>query len=161
MGGATPPIDSDENPVVRDGLEVWERLKAASRMTLKDWLIVGAALVEGRTHAIAAAKTNKPSGPKYSQQFHFWMEINGFAEIDKATRSKLLWLMESWPQVEKWLEGKTKAERVKWNHPHTIWVAFRCTKRGIKAVLEKAEAPIPNPKDLPPGALCQPFEADR
>jgi hypothetical protein len=121
-------------------------------MTWEKWKEVGAAAMVGRRHAMALAKTSKPAGKRYNEAFGFWVKTRGFDEIDPADLTKLLSLMGNLEQIEKWLAGKTDAQRASWNHPSTIWRVSRCKDRGIEADNQKRETPTPNPKDLPPPA---------
>jgi hypothetical protein len=148
MGGATPPNDPEDDRIER-GRQAWKSLKEAGRTTWENWLIVGEALKVGRSHAMERAKTDKPRGKRYAEEFHYWLQIHGFDAIDKSDRRKLLLCMED-PRIEKWREGLTEEQRASWNHPSTVWRVSRCKTRGINAVNEKVEAPIPNPNDLPP-----------
>lgn len=159
IGRAALPNDEDpdDDPVVC-GQEAWKRLKAAGRTSWEDWKLIGKALMVGRQHAMEAAKTNRPVGKRYTEAFHFWLQTRGFDAIEKADRAKLLSIMVDLARIEKWREGLTEAQRTAWNHPSTVWRVSRCKDRGIDAVNEKAEAPIPNPKDLPPPV--EEFEED-
>jgi hypothetical protein len=150
---------ADKDPDVARGLQAWQRLKEAGRTSWADWILIGIALMAGRQYAMEIAKTNKLKSKRYIQAFHYWLETRGFLEIDKADRVKLLSIMEDLERIEKWREGLTEAQRAAWNHPSTVWRVSRCKDRGIDAVNAKAEAPIPNPKDLPQPA--DQFEEDK
>ena len=139
----------DADKVVVRGQEAWKFLKETGRTTWDQWKVVGQALLVGRHHALKVAKTNKPNGKRYAEAFNFWLQGHGFDAIEKADRHKLLSIMAELPRIEKWREGLTDAQRAAWNHPSTVWRVSRCKDRGIDAVNKKAEAPIPNPKDLP------------
>jgi hypothetical protein len=164
VGRATLPIiteNSDEtngtinptNDAVVRGQEAWKCLKETGRTTWEQWKVVGQALLVGRHHAMEVAKIKTPNGKRYSEAFHFWLQSHGFDAIEKADRHKLLSIMEDLERIEKWREGLTEAQRVAWNHPSTVWrISQYCKDRGIDAVNRKAEAPIPNPQDLPPPA---------
>ena len=56
--------------------------------------------------------------------------------------------METLDRIEQWRATLTEGQRVAWNAPSTVWRVAHCKTRGMKAVLEKTEAPIPNPSDL-------------
>jgi hypothetical protein len=135
QGGAAPPTDEHDDAVER-GRQAWKSLKET-----------------GRTHAMEVAQTKKPNGAKYAEAFNVWLMERNFDDIDKSDRAKLLSIMEDLERIERWRERLTEAQRVAWNHPSTIWRIARCKNRGIEAVNEKSEAPIPNPKDLPPASI--------
>jgi hypothetical protein len=149
MGGAAPLIDEPDNDPIARGVQAWERLKEAGRTSWDDWKIVGAALMLGHTYAMQAAN-NKTCGKRYTEKMHFFLLETGFDAIDKSDRGKLLKIMADLPRIEKWRERLTDGQRAAWNHPSTVWRISRCKDRGIEAVFEKAEKPIPDPKDLPP-----------
>jgi hypothetical protein len=118
---ATPLNEEDPDDPVVCGQKAWQRLKDAGRTSWNDWKLIGAALMAGRRRAMEAAKTNKPVGKRYNEAFNFWMQTRGFDEIDKSDRAKLLLIMTDLDRIEKWLAGKTEAERASWNHPSTVW----------------------------------------
>ena len=72
--------------IVRLGQEAMARL----RRGWNDWLAIGEALQVGQTASMQAAHTNKPTGRRYEKIMTEWLVANGFKEIDKGTRSRLL-----------------------------------------------------------------------
>jgi hypothetical protein len=159
QGGAAPPTDAHDDAVER-GRQAWKSLKETGRTSWEKWKIVGEALMIGRTHAMEVAKTNKPNGSRYSEAFNVWMMERDFDDIDGSDRAKLLSIMGDLDKYEKWRERLTEGQRAAWNAPSTVWKIARCKDRGIEAMNEKAEAPIPNPKDLPPAAEEKDIEED-
>lgn len=160
MGGAALPTitnDPDDDHIER-GKQAWKRLKEAGRNSWEEWKLIGTALMTGREHAMAVAKTKK-NGKRYSEQFNIWLQIYDFHTIDKADRTKLLSIMEDLERIEKWRARLTEGQRAAWNAPSTVWRISRCKTRGIKAVIEKEEAPTPNVKDLSPQA-AEKFEEE-
>ena len=55
--------------IVRQGRAAWERLKKGNG-DWADWILVGAALLEGRKIAMRNARTDRPSGTGYVQALH-------------------------------------------------------------------------------------------
>jgi hypothetical protein len=146
VGGAAPPT-TDEDPVVVAGREAWKRRKTDASWA--DWKLIGEALLVGRRAAMLAAGTNEPSGKRYINQFHFWLQKRGFGDLDKADRSKLLALMENLSAVEAWRAGLSEADRLRQNHPSAIWRAWKCPNRGGRFRRERDEG-----KTAPDGVVA-------
>ena len=144
MGGVAPPtnevaangdavsIKTEDDDVVALGREAWLRLKLNPRKTLEDWKQAGSALLVG--HELAKRHAGKANGQKYSSFFHPWLKTNGFSDMDKDDRAKLIWVMNYLEEVEAWLETRSESERARWAHPYTIWVKARCRQRGLRTV---------------------------
>lgn len=131
LNGAPPPLADD--PVAL-GREAWERRKADARASWEDWLAIGEALMVGRQQAMAEANTNRPAGKGYNQQFHHWLQIHGFDDIDGSDRSKLMWLIDRRDEVEEWRAEMTPGQRAAWNHPSTVARVAKCAERGLPSV---------------------------
>lgn len=141
VGGVAPPtnevaangdavsIKTEDDDVVALGREAWLRLKLNPRKTLEDWKQAGSALLVG--HELAKRHAGKANGQKYSSFFHPWLKTNGFSDMDKDDRAKLIWVMNYLEEVEAWLETRSESERARWAHPYTIWVKARCRQRGL------------------------------
>src|SRR5262245_21963507 len=123
--GASPVIIEQSDPIAL-GREAWARLQNAKAWD--DWLLVGRALEIGRKEAMARARTNKPRGRRYNDEFSGWLQTHGF-DLDESDRAKLLFLVERLPQVEEYLATLTQAKRASLNHPSAVWRAFRCPDR--------------------------------
>jgi hypothetical protein len=104
--------------IVRAGQAALKRLTDCE--TWNDWLLVGEALVIGRSEAMRAAHIKEPIGSKYNKEFGIWLTANNFHAIDKSTRSRLLDCMEHRAEIEAWRKIITPDERMKYNHPHTV-----------------------------------------
>ena len=74
-----------------------------------------------------------------------WLVANGFKEIDKGVRSRLLECLRHRDEVERWRQGLTDGERFRFNHPNTV---LRRWKKTITAT-----APNPEPKPSPVAKL--------
>ena len=112
MGGAALPTitnDPDDDHIER-GKQAWKRLKEAGRNSWEEWKLIGTALMTGREHAMAVAKTKK-NGKRYSEQFNIWLQIHDFHTIDKADRTKLLSIMEDLERIEKWRAADRRTAR--------------------------------------------------
>ncbi len=108
---------------IRAGQEAWHRL--SSGHTRQDWLLVGKACQLLRAEAMLTAHANRPEGRRYNQEFSDLLKANGFAAIDKATRSKLFFILDNIAGIEKWLATVPANKRLELNHPHTIWRAYQ------------------------------------
>jgi len=110
-------------PKTEAGQRAWARLKTSQ--TWSDWKVLGAAIAEGRTVAMAEAKTNKPEGRRYNEAFSAWLIKYGFADLEKATRARLLACMENLDAIEAWLAQQEITKRLRLNHPVTVWNAWK------------------------------------
>jgi hypothetical protein len=84
-------------------------------------MAVGEALDIGRTECMRLAYTNEPRGRAYNEAFSKWLTENGFADIDKGTRSRLAEIMANRPAIEAWRATLASNERQRTNHPNSIW----------------------------------------
>jgi hypothetical protein len=103
---------------IQAGQAAWQRLNDCQ--TWNDWLLVGEALLVGRSEAMTAARTNKPEGRRYNEEMAAWLKATNFTNIDKGTRSRLLDCIEHRAEIEKWRATLTTTERLKINHPTSI-----------------------------------------
>jgi hypothetical protein len=132
LGCAVQPNLDDQ---VRIGREAWLRL--TNNPTFTDWLLVGDALLAGRTEAMRTAHTNSPQGSRYNREYSSWLKANKFDGIDKSTRSRLLECLKHRPKIEAWLATLTTGEHLKLNHPAVI------LRRWQRTIVKKPDATAP------------------
>ena len=117
------PDDRLDNPTeeeaIRLGIAAWDRLRGNS--TFADWIVVGAAHRFGRTTAMHDARTNKPEGGGYNAAFAAWARKFGFADLDKGDRARLFNVMDNLKEIGAWLDKLPLKERLRLNHPSSIW----------------------------------------
>jgi hypothetical protein len=101
--------------VVRLGQEAMTR----KRRAWDDWLAIADALEAGRGEVMRSLHTNT-NDRRYEKAMGAWLVANGFKEINKATRSRLLDCLKHKIEIEKWRSRLTDAERFKFNHPDTV-----------------------------------------
>jgi hypothetical protein len=130
LGCATQPSDP-----IKAGQQAWARLQA--HQTWEDWMAVGFALAEGRTKAMAAAKTNQPRGSCYNKIYSGWLGARGF-DLGKSTRARLLECTENIGAINAWLQTLKADKRLKLNHPTTVLSAW---KRSTAPKSEPDEKP--------------------
>jgi hypothetical protein len=111
--------ESDADRIARQGKEAWMRLK--KNKNWNDWLQVGEALVVGRDWAMHEAGTNRPEGKGYNTQFGAWLTKYKLDDMDKGDRSRLFKVMDNRGAVEQWRDTLTLPERMKLNHPNSVW----------------------------------------
>ena len=122
LGRAEQPKSAE---CIRAAQEAWRRL--SSGHTRQDWLLVGKACLLLRIEAMRTAHTNRPEGRRYNQEYSGLLKANGFDGVDKATRSKLFFLLDNIAEIEGWLATVPANKRLELNHPHTIWRAYQRT----------------------------------
>jgi hypothetical protein len=126
----------------RQAAEAWSRLTRGQ--CLADWLAVGASLAADRAEAMREAHSNQPRGPGYSEAFKRLLSRRPFADLEKTTRARLLQVMEHLAEIQEWLGTLTLSQRLKINHPHTIWKAW------------KKATQVPDPdKPKPPSRMAE------
>jgi hypothetical protein len=126
---------SQNNPTYSPAEKVRSGQEAMSRLcrTWDDWTAIGEALQIGQTEAMRAVGTNQPSGFRYEKAMGEWLLANGFKEIDKATRSRLLECVRHQNEIETWRARLTQEERFRFNHPNTVirkWKAAAVATNG-------------------------------
>src|SRR6516162_2676481 len=112
-------IDDKQRQVCTAGSKAWVRLK--KNKTWSDWLAVGAALQIGREVSMHYAGVNKPEGKGYNIAFGEWLTEYKLDDMDKADRSRLFSVMDELPRIEEWRRTLTTTERLRLNHPSTVW----------------------------------------
>jgi hypothetical protein len=131
------PSTADE--IVRRGTEAMER----RRRGFQDWIDIAEALQIGRTEVMRAVHTNEPKGKRYEKAMGEWLIANGFKEIDKGTRKRLLECLEHRAAIEKWRTTLTDSERFHINHPDVV-----LRKWKAKTVVPKPNAPPKQPSPM-------------
>jgi hypothetical protein len=115
-------FEKDADKVGRAGQAAMARLKKDK--TWGDWLLVGEALVMGRTVAMRQAETNRPEGRAYTEIFSQWLKHYKLDEqssgLDKSARSKIFTVMEHRPEIEIWRATLGQVKRLDLNHPVTV-----------------------------------------
>jgi hypothetical protein len=119
-------IDDKQRQVCTAGSKAWVRLK--KNKTWSDWLAVGAALQVGREWAMRSAGVNKPEGKGYNQCFGEWLTEYGLDDMDKGDRSRLFNVMDNLPAIEEYRKTLTTTERLKLNHPSTVWRKWKSSQ---------------------------------
>ena len=130
--------DNLELEAVNHGRDAWQRLK--KDQTFEDWLLVGQALEIGR--GWARRRANAPSGRGFNEAFSGWLTDNGFAEIDKGTRSRLGDIIEHRAEIEAWRQKLSLRERLRKNHPNSVWRGWEADKRkdGLATTADENKA---------------------
>jgi hypothetical protein len=141
------PSASDDE-VVRRGQEAWAR----QRRAFEDWMAIAEALQIGRGDVMRDVHTNQPTGKWYEKAMAAWLVANGFKEIDKGARNRLLECLKHRIEIEKWRARLTDTERFRFNHPDTVL-------RKWKAATVIAD-PNAAPKPLSPQAKMKEVNID-
>jgi hypothetical protein len=123
---------------VAHGREAWGRIKSDS--TWEDWVLVGQALDIGRGEAMRRTGSNQPRGRGYNEAFSAWLQKNGFAEIDKGTRSRLAECMEHRAEIEQFRADLGLGERLRLNHPNSVWRHWRSSIKVKEPAARKKPA---------------------
>lgn len=136
------PTDPEQSSI-REGQEALQRL--GRDLTWPDWPHVGAALQIGRRRAMHEAGVNLPVGRRYNVLFAAWLSNFGFANLDKADRSRLLAVMDHLDEIQAWRATLTPTQRLRLNHPSAVLRKWK-----------SAQAVAPNQNsELSPIKKCQ------
>jgi hypothetical protein len=111
-------FEKDADRIGRAGRDAMGRLKRDKNWG--DWLLVGEALVMGRTVAMNAAQTNRPEGRAYTEIFSQWLKMYKLDTIDQSARSKIFTVMQHRVEIEAWRATLTQLQRLELNHPVTV-----------------------------------------
>jgi hypothetical protein len=135
-----PDLGCTVQPKTEAGQRAWARLKTSQ--TWSDWKVLGIAIAEGRTVAMAEAKTNKPEGRAYNKAFSTLLIKQGFADLEKATRARLLRCVENLDAIEAWLAQQEPAKRLRLNHPVTVWNSWKRATKPQPAIESEIETTV-------------------
>ena len=130
---------------VAQGRAAWERIKSRSKPMFDDWLLIGTALVLGRSICMAAAGIEVPYGPRYHAQIKRWLAENGLSDLDSHERLGAIFCAENQAKIEKWRAGLPEVARLRANHPNTILKHFRMgtvpQRQGPKTTCARIDRP--------------------
>jgi hypothetical protein len=137
-----PTHSADEQPAtaaIRRGQEAWSRLRAG--LTWSDWVAVGLAHVIGRTTAMRDGHVNKPNGRSYNAAFSAWQKKFGFEGLDKGDRARLFDVVDHLKEINGWLEKLPESERLRLNHPSSVWRRWKAATAAPKPDAEPKLSP--------------------
>jgi hypothetical protein len=143
--------DSRSQPAIITAAQEAAR-RLMSGQAWDDWKLVGRAAQALRAQAMVEAGTNKPEGKRYDAAFG---QMLVDVKLDKllggrehtALRCRLLELMNSIDDVEKWRATLPTNKRVEWNYPLTIYKHWQRTKVPIVAPADKPPSPMAKLKE--------------
>jgi len=134
------PPSTTVKPQISDGLcchnpsglkvRLGQEAMARQRRRWDDFMIIAEALDVGRTEVMRDLHTNQPTGRRYEKAMGEWLVANGFKDIDKGARCRLLECLRVREQIERWRALLTDSERFKLNHPDAVlrkWKAATAT----------------------------------
>ena len=116
--------------VCRQGQEAWKNLQ--NEQNYNDWIKVGEALQIGRTQAMAEAGVNTPSGKGYNIAFGKWLKKYQLDTMDSGDRTRLFDIMANKVPIEEWRSTLPLTERLKLNHPNSIWRKWKAREQAKK-----------------------------
>jgi hypothetical protein len=107
------------------GRAAWARIKENARTSWNDWVLIGKALIAGRSEAMKAAKINRPFGATYVRIFGAWLREHELDGIDTQQRYRCILCTENLRAIEEWRATLDDKKRNAWNHPGAIWAHWR------------------------------------
>ena len=129
------------NPSINEKVRVGQEAMARKRRGWADWMAIAEALQVGRAELMRDVHSNQAAGRRYEKAMADWLVANGFKEIDKSVRSRLLECLKHRTEIEQWLSRLTEGERFRFNHPNTVLKRWK----GSTAVPNLNAAPKPSP----------------
>jgi hypothetical protein len=123
-------FDDRKRQICKAGTAAWVRLK--KKKAWIDWLTVGEALRIGREEAMRRAGVNRPEGKGYNMAFGKWLADYKLDDMDKADRSRLFNVMDEIGRIEEWRKTLTTTERLRLNHPSTVWRKWKATQEPAR-----------------------------
>jgi hypothetical protein len=142
------------NPSITDKIRIGQEAMARKRRGWADWIAIGEALHVGRAEVMRDAHANQPAGRRYEKAMAEWLVANGFTEIDKGVRSRLLECLQHRTEIDQWLSRLTDSERFRFNHPNIVLKRWK----GSTVVPDPNVAPKPSPYALLKNAHAQLIE---
>ena len=110
---------------VSEGRAAWQRIKTTARTSWNDWVLIGKALIAGRSEAMKAAKINRPFGATYVRIFGAFLREHGFDGIDTQQRYRAIVCIENLQAIEEFRAKLDEKKRNAWNHPGAVWAHWR------------------------------------
>jgi hypothetical protein len=120
------------------------------------WIAVGRGLQECQHMALSQTHSNDMTSHAARIAMANILKKERLDRIDKGDRSVLLRVMEKLPEITKWQATLSTSERVRYNHPRSVWARFQKATvvprpqptpegeepapRGYKAALAEAES---------------------
>jgi hypothetical protein len=154
MGVKHPDGLNCVNPSINEKVRIGQEAMARKRRGWPDWIAIGEALQEGRAEVMRDAHTNQPTGRRYENAMAEWLVANGFREIDKGVRSRLLECLQHRTEIDQWLSRLTDSERFRFNHPNTVLKRWK----GSTVVPDPNATPKPSPYAQTKAALAETIE---
>ena len=159
---ALPP--TSVKPEISDGLcchnpfelkvRLGQEAMARQRRRWEDFMIIAEALDVGRNEVMRDLHTNQPTGRRYEKAIGEWLAANGFKDIDKGARCRLLECLRHREQIERWRTLLTDTERFKLNHPDAVLRKWK----AATVVPDSNATPKPSPYAQVKDALAQALE---
>jgi hypothetical protein len=132
-----------EAEIVSQGVDAWRRLQQNQRTSWQDWIRVGHALLILRRDTMLETKANRPMGWRYNAAFGAALKANGLDGINGQDRYRLLICLEHEIEIESWRATLTDVQRLRWNHPNSIWMHFTKAFAPGRRVQSRATASKP------------------
>jgi hypothetical protein len=158
------PPSTTVKPQISDGLcchnpselkvRLGQEAMARQRRRWEDFMMIAEALHVGRTEVMRDLHTNQPTGRRYEKAMGGWLVANGFKDIDKGARHRLLECLRHREQIERWRALLTDSERFKLNHPDAVLRKWK----AATAIPDPNATPKPSPYALLKDAHAQLIE---
>jgi hypothetical protein len=115
---------SDNNELIAEGLRAFASLKRGNKRAFPSWLAVGEGLSAGRRLLMERLQLNDLHISGIGQKAHtLWLRESGYVAVPSEARVALSKIAnpEHLLRIKKWYEALSEKQKLRWNHPTTIW----------------------------------------
>jgi hypothetical protein len=132
----------DNGTLISEGLRAFAQIKRNTQRNFDSWLAVGRGLEAGRTVLMQRLKLNAIDDSAVGRKaYNVWLKQSGYNAVPNEARRVLRRILdpEHLLEIEKWYERLTEKQKLRWNHPSTIWANWR---RETDDVTPKRDRPL-------------------
>jgi hypothetical protein len=139
---------SDNNELIAEGLRAFASLKRGNKHAFASWLAVGEGLSTGKRMLMQHLQLNdlhiSGTGRK---AYTLWLRESGYVAVPSEARVALSKITnpEHLLQIKKWYGTLSEKQKLRWNHPTTIWQNWQ---RHIGSKVRERTALVTMTRDL-------------
>jgi len=114
----------DNNELIAEGLRAFASLKRGNKRAFASWLAVGEGLSAGKRLLMERLQLNDLHISGTGQKaYTLWLRESGYVTVPPEARVALSKITnpEHLLQVKKWYGALSEKQKLRWNHPTTIW----------------------------------------
>jgi hypothetical protein len=134
-----PKIPIAARDTIKAGIEAWHRIKSSSRQrqSYHDWRALNDAMEIGET--VCQQIAGKDQGGAYNRLIGAWLKQNDMDDLPTSTRTLMRHVRKHQTGIEAWRNELPPEQKMKMNHPRTIWKHYN----ERKAAQQQSREPTP------------------